>query len=91
METQRQESSNLEPINYAAEQRCVLCRNKVHFYHDKHWVDGNEQLRNIEDWETAVLALGCKQHFYNNTPPFPLVDCGLLSLLTGISCYSRGP
>jgi hypothetical protein len=60
MEHQRQESSKMEPINYATEHHCVLCRNKVQFYCNEYEYDISNDIANLENWETAVLALGCK-------------------------------
>lgn len=73
-EAQGQKSSNMEPIiDYAAEQHCVLCRNKIQFYSSTcREYDEGDDLDNVENWETAVLALGCKQHYCSNVS-FPLV------------------
>ncbi|UKZ60462.1 uncharacterized protein TrAtP1_001740 [Trichoderma atroviride] len=49
----------MDPIDYAAEQHCVLCRNKVLFYSSTcSEFDDEIDLENVENWETAVLALG---------------------------------
>ncbi|PON29560.1 hypothetical protein TGAM01_v201809 [Trichoderma gamsii] len=50
----------MEPIiDYAAEQHCVLCRNKIQFYSSTcREYDEGDDLDKVENWETAVLALG---------------------------------
>jgi hypothetical protein len=68
MESQEQESTNMEPIRYAAEQCCVLCRNKVQFYCNQYDYDSSGDVEELENWETAVMALGCKYHLYSNKP-----------------------
>lgn len=66
-EPQGQESDEMEPIDYAAEQHCVLCRNKIQFYYSSTCREqyDRDDLENFENWETAVMVLGCKQQFYS--------------------------
>ncbi|KAL7919216.1 hypothetical protein ACQKWADRAFT_329966 [Trichoderma austrokoningii] len=54
------EEESMAPIDYAAQQHCILCRRKIRFcsndYNRTHDVGDNQA--NFEDWETEVLALG---------------------------------
>ncbi|KAK1252699.1 hypothetical protein MKX08_003886 [Trichoderma sp. CBMAI-0020] len=92
MEPHGQKSSKPEPVNYAAEQHCVLCRHKVHLYQDPDQVESSDKSRNIENWETAVRVLGyVDPQISGNADIAPHVFCLELHIISLNEVYRVNP